>query len=129
MIPTGSSTPTKKKPRTFTHADRQRLERAAELYLEECYRRKRRVRGKEFAATLGMTPEYASWLATRVLGRPLLDWFRGRQVEQAARLLQRTPLSVREIAALSGFGTRSTLYRAFVKAKGVTPTDFRGLKK
>lgn len=118
-----------KKPRTFTHADRQRFERAAELHLEDCYRRKRRVLGKEFAATLGMTPEYASWLATQVLGRPLLDWFRERQVEYAARLLERTPLSVGEIAALAGFGTRSALHRAFVKAKGVPPSDFRRLKK
>lgn len=117
-----------KKPRTFTHADRQRFERAAEIYLEECYRQKRRVRGKEFAATLDMTPEYASWLAARVLGRPLLDWFRGRQVEYAARLLERTPLSVEEIAALAGFGTRSTLHRAFVKAKGITPAGYRALK-
>ncbi len=85
--------------------------------------------GKEFAATLELTPEYASWLATRVLGRPLLEWCRGRQVEHAAGLPKRTPLSIDEIAALSGFGTRSTLHRAFTKAKGVTPTAFRSLKE
>ena len=118
-----------KKPRTFTHADRQRFERAAEIYLEDCYRRKRRVRAKEFAATLEVTPEYASWLATQVLGCALLDWFQARQAEYAARLLERTPLSVAEIAALSGFGTRSALHRAFVKTKGVSPSEFRRLKK
>jgi hypothetical protein len=29
--------------RTFTHIDRQRFQRAAELCLEDCYRRKQRV--------------------------------------------------------------------------------------
>lgn len=119
----------RKKRRTFTYFDRQRYQRAAQVFLEDCYQKKRRVRGKDFAADIGLTPEYTSFLATQILGQPLMEWFRSRQVEHAARLLERTPLSVEEIAARSGFGTRSTLHRTFVRVKGMTPTAFRTLKK
>ena len=56
-------------------------------------------------------------------------YLRGKQVEYAARLLRRTPLSVEEIAARSGFGTRSAMHRWFVKAYGMGPAAFRERKK
>ena len=108
----------KKKPRTFTHGHRQGLDRAAEHFLRECYRQKKPARGKDFARSLDLTPEYVSWLGAKILGGSLHAFLRKKQVEYAVRLLRRTPLSLEEIAARSGFGTRSTMRRWFVEAYG-----------
>jgi len=116
----------KKKPRTFTHGHRQGLDLAAEHFLRECYRHKKPVRAKDFARSLDLTPKYVSWLAAKILGGSLHAFLRKKQVEHAARLLRRTPLSLEEIAARSGFGTRSTMRRWFEEAYGVGPAAFRG---
>lgn len=119
----------KKKPRTFTLGHRQGFVRAAEHFLRECYRQKKPVRGKDFARSLDLTPEYVSWLAAKLLdGVSLHEFLRRKQVEYAARLLRRrTPLSIEEIAERSGFGTRSTMHRWFVVVYGVGPAAFRKL--
>jgi AraC-like DNA-binding protein len=118
-----------KKPRKFTHGHRQGLDRAAEHFLRDCYRRKTPARGKDFARSLGLTPEYVSWMAGRILGESLHVFLRQKQVEYAARLLRRTPLSVEEIAVRSGFGTRSAMHRWFVKVHGIGPAAFRERRK
>ena len=119
----------KKKPRTFTLAHRQRLERAAEHYLRYCYRHKTAARASEFATHIGRTPEYVSWLTRNALGQSLRAFLRGKQLAYAAQLLRTTPLSVAEIAERAGFGTPGTLYRSFAAAYGMTPGAFRGLMK
>ena len=119
----------KKKPRTFTHAHRQRLDRAAEHYLRSCYTSSTAARASEFARQLGMTPEYASWLGEKILGKSLHAYLREKQVAYATRLLQTSPLTVNEIAVRAGFGTPATLYRWFVEVHGMPPGAFRGLKK
>jgi AraC-like DNA-binding protein len=116
----------KKKPRTFTWWHRQGFVQAAEHFLRDCYRQKKPAREKDFARSLDRTPQYVSWLATQVLGEPLHQFLRKKQVEHAARLLRRRiPLSVEEIAARSAFGTRSAMHRWFVKVYGVGPAAFR----
>ncbi len=119
----------KKKPRTFTVGHCQGFKHAADHFLQDCYRRKKPARGKDFAGSLNLTPEYVSWLATKVLGESLQQFLRKKQVEYAARLLRRTPLSVEEIAARSAFGTRSAMHRWFVKVYGVGPSAFRQRRK
>jgi AraC-like DNA-binding protein len=118
-----------KKPRTFTPDHRQRLDRAAETYLRECYRNMKPARGKDFANSLDLTPEYVSWLAAQILGGSLHDFLRMKQVAYAERLLTTTPLSVQEVALRCGFGTRSTLHRWFVAVHELSPAAFRELKK
>ncbi len=79
---------------------------------------------------LGLTPEYLSWLAKKILGKSLRDFLREKQVAYAARLLRTVPnMTVEEIAVRAGFGTAGTLYRWFVAAQGMTPGAFRELKK
>ncbi len=119
----------KKTPRTFTHGHRQGLDRAAEHYLRECYRQKKPARAKELARSLDLTPEYVSWLGANILGGSLHRYLREKQLEYAARLLRRTPLSVEEIAARSAFGTRSTMHRWFVDVYGMGPAAFRERKE
>lgn len=118
-----------KHPRIFTHDHRQRLDRAAENYLRECYQSMKPARGKDFANSLDLTPEYVSWLGAQILGGSLHDFLRMKQVAYAERLLRTTPLSVAEVAMRSGFGTRSTLHRWFVAVHALSPAAFRELKK
>jgi AraC-like DNA-binding protein len=119
----------RKKPRTFTPENRKGLDRAAQHFLSECYRKKKRALAKDFARSLDLTPEYVSWLGANILGEPLHQFLRKKQVVYASRLLRRTPLSVEEIAVRSAFGTRSAMHRWFVKVHGMGPAAFRERKK
>ena len=115
--------------RTFTHLHRQRLERAAEVYLRDCYRRSTAARVTEFAARLGVTAEYLSRVAAEILGMPIRDFLRQQQIAYAVQLLKTTPLPAEEIALRSGFGTVGTFYRWFHATQGTTPRAFREVKK
>ena len=113
-----------RKPRSFTPGRRQGLDHAAEHFLRECYRLKKPARARDFARSLGLTPEYVSWLGSQTVGG-LHAFLRRKQVAHAARLLRRTPLSVEEIAARSAFGTRSAMHRWFVQVYGMGPAAYR----
>lgn len=116
-------------PRHFTHAHRQRLERAADHYLRDCYRRTAPVRVADFAAHLGLTAPYLSRIASDIAGMPLRDFLRTRQLATAVRLLRTTPLPVAAIAVRCGFGTAATFYRWFRSVYGTTPAAFREVMK
>lgn len=107
------------------HGRRQRLERAAELYLQDCYRKRTAARADEFAEYLSVTRPYLSRIVPDVLGVPLRDFLRQRQLAYAQRLLTTTTLSTVEIAEAAAFGTRPTFYRCFVAAFGMTPGQYR----
>jgi AraC-like DNA-binding protein len=123
--------PSQRRTHRFTHAHRQRLDRAADHYLRDCYRRRTAARASEFASQLGLTPEYVSAIAPQILGKSLRDFLRDKQLAYAARLLGTLPatVTVEEIAVLAAFGTVRTFHRCFKDAYGTTPGAFRGLKK
>ncbi len=116
------------KKRAFNHRHRQRLDRAADNYLSDCYQKRVPVRGKDFARSLSMTPEYTSFLGSNIVGG-IHAYLRKKQLVYAARLLVTTPLTVEEIAIRTGFGSRVSLYRWFLAEYEVTPTAYRMLKK
>jgi hypothetical protein len=66
--------------RIFTHADRQRLDRAAEHYLRVCYKNKTAARASEFAAFLNVTPPYLSRIVPRIVGKTVHDFLRAKQI-------------------------------------------------
>lgn len=112
--------------RRTLQADRQRLERAAELYLQHCYRSRTAARADEFAARyLGYDRSHLSRLASAALGMPLGEYLRRRQLARAEVLLRTTPLTIDAIAAASGFGTPWSFYRQFQRAYGMTPGAYR----
>jgi len=111
---------------TYTHLDRQRLERAAAHYLRDCYRQRTAARVSEFAAYLGVTAAHLSRTASAIVGMPVRDFLRAKQLGYSAQLLRTTPLPIEEIALRCGFGTASTFYRWFTAAYGTTPGAFRG---
>jgi AraC-like DNA-binding protein len=116
-------------PRTFTHADRQRLDRAAEHYLRACYKSKTAARVSEFAAFLNVTPPYLSRIVPRIVGKPVRDFLRAKQIAYAEQLLRATPLTVEDIGRRCAFGTLWTFYRWFHEAHGMTPAAFREVMK
>lgn len=118
-----------RKPRTFTTAHLRRLDRAADVYLRDCYRKCTAARTSEFAQFLDVQPQYLSWIGSKILGKPLRVFLREKQLAMAATLLRRTPLTVEEIALRCAFGTPSTLYRWFFGVYKVSPAVFRELEK
>ncbi len=109
----------------FTLRDRRRLERAADHYLRRCYRDRTAARVTEFAAVLNYTQPYLTRLVAALTGLSVRDYLRQRQFKYAAYLLEATPLSIREVAVASAFGTASTFYRCFAAAYGSTPSEYR----
>jgi AraC-like DNA-binding protein len=119
-----------RKPRTFTHAHRQRLDRAVSHYLDdECYPKKTAARVSEFAAFLKRNPEYLTRTTASIVGVTLREYLRRKQLEEAERLILTTPLPMHEIALHAGFGTTSTFYRCFKRAYGIPPGAFREVRK
>lgn len=116
-------------PRRFHPAHRQRLDRAASHYLQQCYRSRTPVRARDFATFLGITLPYLSGMATQIAGVTLRQFLRAKQLAYAERLLRSTPLTVEEIALRSGFGSEATFYRCFREAYGMSPGSFREVKK
>jgi AraC-like DNA-binding protein len=108
-----------------SHTLRHRLERTADLYLRDCYERKTAARSDEYARHLELTRQYLARRASDVLGMPLRDFLRVRQLRHAEHLLRTTSYSTVEIAAMSAFGTYPTFYRAFKAAYGMTPGAYR----
>jgi len=118
-----------RKRRTFTHAHRQRLDRAVTHYLDECYKKKTAARVSEFAAFLKRNPEYLTRTTASITGVTLRLYLRRKQLEEAERLILTTPLPMHEIALHAGFGTTSTFYRCFKDAYGMPPGAFREVRK
>lgn len=65
---------------------------------------------RRFATQLGVSP---------------LTIYRSLRLERACQLVQQTSYSMHEIAAATGFGTRSRLVISFKIQFGMSPTDAR----
>jgi len=110
---------------TAGHTARRRLERAADLYLRECYERRTPARCDDFARQLGLTRKHLARLGSGVLGVSPRDYLRSRQLLYAEQLLRTTSLSTVQVAEAAAFGTHTTFYRAFKAAYGMTPGQYR----
>ncbi|MFF3016472.1 GlxA family transcriptional regulator [Streptomyces sp. NPDC057939] len=53
------------------------------------------------------------------------EWITGQRVERARRLLERTELSMEQVAREAGFGTAQSLRKHVQAALGVSPTAYR----
>ena|ERR1700682_145312 len=104
---------------------RHRLERVVKRYVEECSAQRTPARVSELAQRFDTSASYLSRAAGHVLGRQLRAALREEQLAIAERLLRTTTLPVAEIAALAALGTPSTFYRAFRRAFGSGPTEYR----
>lgn len=73
----------------------------------------------------GAHPTYAALAFKQVLGMAVWEYVTHLRVAHARRLLAETDWGVDRVALASGFQTRSSFYRAFRAACGMTPKQFR----
>lgn len=99
---------------------------AIDVYLRDCYARRLVVRTDTLADRLRTTREHLARRVAQVFGRPLGSILREKQIDEAKRLLIAVPsLSMDDVAAAAGFGTRTTLFRRFKADVGCTPNEYR----
>ncbi len=77
------------------------------------------------AVVAGMNPKYFCRVFKEVTQQTPMDYVIFYRVEQAAKMLTNTDLSVLEIAMECGFNDYSYFIRTFKKLKGVTPKQYR----
>jgi AraC-like DNA-binding protein len=94
-------------------------------YLRECFRARTVARASELAERLNANRATLSRTMSETFGRTLLSELRRRQLDEAARLLRTTNLTIAEIAARSAFGDRTTFFRVFRAAFEMTPGAYR----
>jgi transcriptional regulator GlxA family with amidase domain len=108
------------------HAERRRYEEIIDRYLTHCYAEKTPARTTELAELLGGARMHISRVIHTIFGMTLAHVLREKQLAEAKRLLEGAmPLSMDEIAASSGFGDRTTLFRRFRDAYGFAPSEYR----
>lgn len=84
---------------------------------------------EEAAALAGYSPHYFSRKFSRIFGKSFPDFVMEARILQAKRLLATTSLSVKQIAAESGFSQTSYFGKCFRTLEGMTPLEFRHLNK
>ncbi len=72
---------------------------------------------------------YVSHLFSEKLGIKFNDYVNSMRISHACRLLLREDASITEIATAVGFNTLRTFNRAFVRFRGVTPSEYRNGKQ
>ncbi|MFG3346988.1 AraC family transcriptional regulator [Streptomyces sp. NPDC048018] len=80
---------------------------------------------RECAERLGVTPGYLTEAVRAALGRTPAGLLREARTREAQRLLARTALSVRQVAARTGFDDPAYFCRFFRRETGMSPGDFR----
>jgi transcriptional regulator GlxA family with amidase domain len=77
------------------------------------------------AAGIGMSSRTLSrWCRAHFSESPA-ELVRRLRLDEARRLLEETPLPLKDITARTGFGDASTMWRAFTQRLGVTPAAYR----
>jgi transcriptional regulator GlxA family with amidase domain len=77
------------------------------------------------AEGIGMSPRTLSRWCRAHLDESPAELVRRLRIDEARRLLEETPLPLKDITARTGFGDASTMWRAFTQRLGVTPAAYR----
>ncbi|MGW5055500.1 AraC family transcriptional regulator [Actinokineospora sp. NPDC004072] len=80
---------------------------------------------RAYAERIGVTPGHLTQAVKAATGRPASELVRETRVHEAKRLLARTDLTVRQVAARVGFGDPAYFCRFFRRETGLSPGDFR----
>ncbi|MFF9195547.1 AraC family transcriptional regulator [Streptomyces sp. NPDC014779] len=80
---------------------------------------------RDCARRIGVTPGYLAEAVRAALGRTPAGLLREARTQEAQRLLARTELTVRQIAARTGFDDPAYFCRFFRRETGMSPGDFR----
>ncbi|HZL20608.1 MAG TPA: GlxA family transcriptional regulator [Polyangia bacterium] len=77
------------------------------------------------AKGIGMSPRTLSRWCREHFDESPAELVRRLRIDEARRLLEETPLPLKDITARTGFGDASTMWRAFTQRLGVTPAAYR----
>src|SRR5450432_2988983 len=77
------------------------------------------------AAGIGMSPRTLSRWCRQHFDESPAELVRRLRVDEARRLLEETPLPLKDITARTGLGDASTMWRAFTQHLGITPAAYR----
>ncbi|MCX2181002.1 AraC family transcriptional regulator [Streptomyces sp. SKN60] len=80
---------------------------------------------RDCAERIGVTPGYLTEAVRAAVGRTPAGLLREARTREAQRLLARTELTVRQIAARTGFEDPAYFCRFFRRETGMSPGDFR----
>jgi AraC-like DNA-binding protein len=80
---------------------------------------------QELARAGGMSRSVLAERFAQVVGVPPMQYLSQRRMQLAARLLASTSLSLAEIAQRVGYGSETSLSRAYKRSVGVAPSEWR----
>lgn len=80
---------------------------------------------KEFAALLGLHPNYLNALVKKHTGQPISAHIKSRLLEESKALLLQTDWTLQDIGTCIGFAEQPNFSQFFKKYEGVTPNEFR----
>ena len=80
---------------------------------------------KQVAAKVGISQGHLAWLFRAETGQTIAGYIARVRIDHAAVLLERSRLSVTDIAAQVGFNTRQQFGVAFKRRYGLTPGEYR----
>lgn len=83
----------------------------------------------ELAKKCFYNPSYFSRVFKERFGITLADYLTKERTTHAAKLLLETDYTTEHIAGICGYGDKSSLYRAFRKEYGMTPSEYRSANK
>ena len=100
--------------------------RTVDDYLERCFALETPPRGGELAMLLGIAQSVLSKHFSYATDSKLIDYMRHKKLAYAASLLAGTDEPLPRIRRRAGFGSRSSFFREFREAYGVSPERYRG---
>lgn len=80
---------------------------------------------ERIAAWTGMSPRTLSRWCREHLDESPAELVRRLRIDEAQRLLEETPLPLKDITERTGLGDESTMWRAFTQRLGITPAEYR----
>jgi transcriptional regulator GlxA family with amidase domain len=80
---------------------------------------------ERLASAAGMSPRTLSRWCREHFNESPAELVRRLRLEEARRLLAESELTIKEVAAQTGLGDPSTLWRAFTQQLAVTPAEYR----
>jgi AraC-like DNA-binding protein len=106
-----------------SHADREGKLARATRYVEAHLDRSLSLR--EVARVAGYAPSYFSRVFGDLYGQTFEHWVLAARIARARQLLRTTQLDVGRVRVACGFTAKAYFYRAFRRATGATPIEYR----
>ena len=101
------------------------LKEAADRYLEACFEKETPPHVAELALAIGVAASQLTRPFRTEVGVTPASYLKSEQIRRAQSLLRSTTLPMNAVGYQWGFGTRMSFFRAFRRATGLTPMQYR----